>query len=430
MRKFLASVLLVIIGSFMFFVETQAQSFADSSALYFFIKRELNTGAVFSFDSGREEYRTEKFRNFEELTKGMASFRWESRNWIFLPYRQEAWNIAFEAGPYLGKGDWIDSSAVQSIDAEQKLVGVGTNVQANYTARFYFDRKNYTLVSVNAWGTYDLFKRKTEGSLTDTNQAIFPYNQESELSKLRYGLRAKAGWGIGRVVPMNHYMTAAWLLEKYYPGRLFSDAEIMKVAREIARIKHQRDVRAGHFADQEWEQFSDFLKEKLFLKRPEASLADWELSEIRTRFSGSRVEFGPFFNYFNREPDFVYGGYVRYENQKYCSHKWNRNISAGLSYNSYKRTDWILLETDLGWSWYPNLRAEYGFGLKYLPGVAVPSLDEMGPIRHNFIPYLQHFSQVNSKIRIETTLAWRIASTEQFILPGPELSVSVYRSRY
>jgi hypothetical protein len=76
------------------------------------------------------------------------------------------------------------------------------------------------------------------------------------------------------------------------------------------------------------------------------------------------------------------------------------------------------------------LKTEYGFGLKYMPGMVVDGFDDIGPIRHNFIPYLEYFSQVNSKYRIETALAWRIAPNDQFMLPGPEVSVSVYRSKY
>ncbi|WP_372949097.1 hypothetical protein [Mariniphaga sp.] len=407
-----------------------SQPNSDSTSLSFFIKKELNTGAVFSFDAAREEFRTDKTRKFEEITKGFTGFRWENRNWIFLPYRQENWNILFEAGPYYGEGDWIDSAKVQAIGAEQKLTGIKGKLQANYTSRFYFDQKNYTIVSVNAWGLYGLFRRNASGFQTDSNQVTIPYNEKSEHSNLRYGFQAKAGWGMGRLNPMNHYMAANWLLEKYYPGRLFSEEEILKVAREIGRIKHQRNARIGHSAENERDQIGDFLKKELLLKSPGMVLSDWQLTEFRPRFNGSRIEFGPFFNYFNREPDFVYGGYLKFENHKYYSLKRNRNISASLSYNGYKRKDWILLETDLGWSFYPNLKTEYGFGVKYIPGLVVNGFDDIGPVRHNFVPYLEYFSQMNSKYRIETALAWRIVSNDQFMLPGPEVMVSVYRSRY
>ncbi|MBW6535471.1 MAG: hypothetical protein K0B11_10710 [Mariniphaga sp.] len=425
----------LLTGSFLlvlfFFSEKGfSQPHSDSISQSFFIKKELNTGVVFSFGAEREELRTDKTRNFEEIKKGFAGFRWENRNWIFLPYRQETWNISLGAGPIYGKGDWIDSAKVQVIDTEQKMTGIQGNVQANYLARFYFDQKNYTLVGVNAWGRYGMFRRNAEGFQTDSNQVTIPYNEKTEHSKLRYGFQAKAGWGMGRLNIVNHYMTAEWLLEKHYPGRLFSVEEIMKVAREIGRIKHQRNASAGNSLENEWEQLSEYLKTQLFLKNPGSVVSDWGSTEFRPRLDGSRFEFGPFFNYFNREPDFVYGGYIKFENHKYCSLNRNRNLSARLSYNGYKRKDWILLETDLGWSFYPNLKTEYGFGLKYMPGMVVDGFDDIGPVRHNFVPYLEYFSQVNTKYRIETALAWRIVSNDQFMLPGPELNVSVYRSRY
>lgn len=430
MRNWTTISIWVISGFLVFSVTANGQVNADSSATFFFIKKEMNVGAVLSFEAEREEFRTDGSRDFEELRKGNAAFRWENRTWIYLPYRQENWNIRLEAGPYFGWGDWVDSSDVQVINAEQKLVGIVSNLQANYSGRFYIDRKNYTLVSVSAWGSYNLFRRNAEGSLIDSNQVAFAYDKIAEHSKLRYGIRAKAGWGIGRLDPMNHYMTAAWLLEKHYPGRLFSEEEVAKVAHEIGRIKSQRAARTGHSAENEWEQLAKFLNRQLLLKIPENAAHDWQLTEFRSRFNGSRFEFGPFFNYFNREPDMVYGGYLKYEKHNYCSLKRNRNLSASLSYNGYKNHDWVLLETDLGWTFYPNFKNEYGIGLKYIPGMVIDGFDNMGPVRHNFIPYLEYFSQISSKFRIETALAWRIAPNDQFMLPGPEVSVSVYRSRY
>jgi hypothetical protein len=430
MRNWTTIFIWTIFGFLFFSLRTHAQLNADSAAMFFYIKKELNAGAVFNFNTEREEVRTDKSINFEELKKGSASFLWGSRNWLILPYLQETWNIALKAGPYWGKGDWIDSSEVQLIDTEQKLTGIGGSVQANYSGRFYFDQKNYTLINVKAWGDYSLFQRKAEGTLVDSNQVAFPYDKSSEHSKLRYGIEAKAGWGIGRLNPVNYYMAADWLLEKYYPGRLFSVEEKLRVAREIGRIKNQRDARAGHSAEKEWEQLAEFLNTQMFLEVPDDALPDWQYTEFRPRFSGFRVEFGPFFNYFNREPDFVYGGYLKFEHHKYCSLKRNRNLSARLSYNGYKRKDWILLETDLGWTFYPGLKSEYGFGLKYIPGMVVDGFDDLEPVRHNFVPYMEYFSQISSKYRIETTLAWRITPNDQFMLPGPEVTLSVYRSKY
>jgi hypothetical protein len=40
-----------------------------------------------------------------------------------------------------------------------------------------------------------------------------------------------------------------------------------------------------------------FLTVNLFLESPAGMESDWELTEFRPRFQGSRLEFGPFFNY-------------------------------------------------------------------------------------------------------------------------------------
>lgn len=410
--------------------KVSAQPENENSAKNYFIKKELTTGVVFSFDANREELRTDGSYNFEKLENGALHFRWKNQNWNYLPYRQETWSYSIEAGPYFGKGDFIDSSGVEVIDAEQKRTGLRGMAHVNYSSRFYFDQKNYTIVDISAWGQFDLFRQNTEGTRIDSNQLIHNYDDKSDQSQFRYGLRAKAGWGIGRLDAVNHYMTASWLLDKYYPGRLFSEPEIFAVAREIGRIKHARDARTGHDSEIEWSRLMEFLNKELLLKKPDADASDWELTEYRPRLEGSRVEFGPFFNYFNREPDMVYGGYLKYENHNYCSLKRNRIVSANLSYNGYKNHDWILLETVLGWNFYPSLRTEYGFGVKYIPGMVVDGPDNIGPVRHNFVPYMEYFSQINSKYRIETALAWRIAPNDQFMLPGPEVSVSVYRSRY
>ncbi len=148
------------------------------------------------------------------------------------------------------------------------------------------------------------------------------------------------------------------------------------------------------------------------------------------RMNGTRIELGPFFNYYNREPDFIYGGYLTFENEKYCNLNWNRLLKVSLSYNGYKRQDWLLLETELGWSFYPNLKNRYDFGLKYVPGVTVNGIDDFGTVRHNFVPYVNYYSQLSSKYRMDLAFSWRISEKEKFMIPGPEFSVSFYRSRY
>ncbi len=395
-----------------------------------FIKKEFNAGLRFSMTPEREELYTEETLFSVEQNIGAAAIELVSKNIVYLPARQEQWSFQFIAGPYLGKGNLADSSATENMDADLSPSGVRGRLQGAYSSRFYWDSRNYTIVNVNAWGQYDIFRRHAEGTIIDSNGVANAYNDDSNRRKGRYGFQAKAGWGIGRMNPVNHYAAAQYLLEKYYPGRNFSEEEIMAVARETGRIKHQRNIGTGRSAENEIKQLTSFLNSKLYLEVPGDMENDWELTEFRPRYEGSRLEFGPFFNYFNREPDFVYGGYIRYEYQKYCSLKMNRNFSAGMNYNGYKKDDWVTFEATAGWNWYPSLKHELGFGIRYLPGMVVKSIDDLQPVRHAVIPYIEYFTQLNSRYRVETAFAYRIANKDEFVMPGPQLSVSVYRSSY
>ncbi|MGM0620715.1 MAG: hypothetical protein ACQETJ_06705 [Bacteroidota bacterium] len=402
----------------------------DSLTYFNYFKKELNTGITYSLQKVREQVRTENTNDFEELTENFLRFRWANRNWNLALFKQEVWDYNFEIGPFYGNGTMLDSSTTRFIDTEQKVAGVRAKAAARYSSRFYYDYKNYTIVKVDAWGSYGLLRRDATGTHTDSVGLETPYSQKSDLSKLRYGFEAKAGWGRGRLNPMNHFMTAQYILEKNYERRNFSDREILLLAREIGRIKHARDARTGHDPETEAGQLTAFLNRELMLESPGTMLNDWVMGEFSPRFEGTRWELGPFFNYFNREPDFIFGGYLQFENAKYCNLKWNRNISASLSYNSYKQRDWILLETKLGWSFYPDLKTRYDFGLKYIPGVTVNDIDDFGIVRHNFIPYVNYYSQLSSSYRMDLAFSWRIAANDTFVLPGPEVSVSFYRSKY
>ncbi len=395
-----------------------------------YIKRELNTGIKFYLIPEKEELRTDNTLFAFDQIISAAAIEIVNNSMIYLPSRQEKWSYHIELGSFLGKGNLADSSATEYIDANYSPSGYRGKLRAAYVNRFYWDSKNYTIVSVNGWGQYDLFRRNAKGTTIDSNNVVLPYNDGSVHSKLRYGFQAKAGWGIGRLNPVNHIAASQWLLEKHYFGRNFSEEEIRAVAREIGRVKHQRNPGTGHTAVNETRQLAQFINSRLLLEPPVSMESDWELTEFKPRFHGSRLEFGPFFNYFNREPDFVYGGYFRYENHKYCRLKLNRLIKAGISYNSYKRDDWITFEATSGWNWYPALKHEIGFGIRYLPGMIIKGRDKLEPLRHAVIPYLEYFSQLNSKYRIDAAFAYRIACKEEFVSPGPELSVSIYRSRY
>ena len=425
-RFFFAVVAVILVFS----ARVSAQFNNDSIMFLNFVKKEFNTGIVAGYESGREEFRSESELFQEELENGSVSIFIERKNLFFLPFMQQLTEFRLLIGPVAGKGNIFEESATGNIVADRELAGIQGLLQGSSTNRFYFDTKNYTLVHLDAWGKYSYNSRTDQGTVTDTFGVTTPYERESEAGKLRYGFNARAGWGIGRIQPVNHYMTSGWLLEKYYPGRNFSEAEFILVAKEIARIKHQRNIRTGNLAEIEKEQLEQFLNSRLFLETPEGMVNDYMVTEYRPRYHGSRIEIGPFFSYFNREPDFVYGGFLQFENAKYCNLKWNRNLAAKLSYNSYKHHDWMMLETALGWNWYPSLRTEWGFGVKYIPGLTVEDFRDYGPVRHNFIPYIEYFSQISRRYRIESTFAWRVAPTEQFMTAGPEFSVSVYRSRY
>lgn len=423
--------LILLICLFIFSPFTSSgQTLSVDQEANIYIKKELNTGVKFLVAPEREELRTDESVFLIEQTIGAGVFELFSNNIVYLPSRQEQWGYLLELGPFQGKGNFIDSSSIENIDAEITPAGLRGKLGASYSSRYYWDSKNYTIVSLNAWGQYDIYRNNAKGTVIDSNNVNHPYENNSNHTKFRYGFQAKAGWGFGRLNLINHIVTSQWLLEKYYPGRNFSDEEIKTVAGEIGRIKHQRKIRIGHSTEIEVKQLIQFLNSNLFLEPPVEIESDWQLTEFRPRFQGSRFEFGPFFNYFNREPDFIYGGYIHYEHQKYCNVNLNRNLSSGITYNSYKREDWITFEATAGWNWYPSLKHEIGFGIRYFPGIVVNSLNNLEPVRHAVIPYLEYFIQLNSKYRVESFFAFRIAEEKGLIMPGPELSLAVYRSRY
>lgn len=225
-------------------------------------------------------------------------------------------------------------------------------------------------------------------------------------------------------------MAADYLLRKYYPRRNFSDYEIAQFAQVIADIKHDRSVKAGHALDKEMQVITDFIKNTLMLASPESMQTEWQFSEFDPRYQGQRVEIGPFFEYYNQEPDFIWGAYILYENSKYQNVSWNRNFSAGLKYNSYKKQDWMTGEINIGWSYYAGLKSQFDFGVKYVPAYEFSNSDTEGGFRNNAIPYLSYFTQLNSKSRVKLDFSWRIADADKFILPGPDFSLAIYRSRY
>ncbi|HYQ56983.1 MAG TPA: hypothetical protein VEP89_06510 [Draconibacterium sp.] len=411
-----------------------------------FKKREINLGALISVSKETEELLSDESRFNDERTLLNGKFRFENSYWNLLDYKQERLNFKFELGVYGGYGDWIDSSKVEYITADQDFYGVRTSAIIDYSYRFYYDAKSYTVLDVSAWGRYDVFKQNLDGTSTDSLGVSTPVAESATKDRLRYGINAKAGWGYGRLSPMNNLMTAHYLLEKYYPGRLFSDYEIAQFAQVIANIKYNRDIKEGHNPEKEMDEVVDFIRNKFILASPESMAAEWQYGEFDPRYQGSRFEIGPHFKYYNQEPDFLFGGYVQYDNAKYVNVKWNRNFSAGLIYNRYSKTaveyvdgilsnenvsrDWATAEVNLGWSYYLDLKTQFDFGMRYVPGIELNNFDELGNLSHNFIPYISYYSQLNPKSRIKLDFAWRIADGEQFVIPGPEFSLAIYRSKY
>lgn len=402
----------------------------NKSEVYFYEKNELNFGLQYEANSEREQLLTDFTKEYEEMATGFVKFQFKNNYWNFLDSKQEHIKFNFEVGPLWGNGNWMDSTQVENIEADHKVFGLRTNASIDYLQRYYYSNKNYTLVQVDGWARYDIYQQNSKGSSTDSNDVVTFFDEKTNESELRYGFQAKAGWGWGRLNPMNHYMVAEYLLNKYYEGRNFSEEEIRKFADVIAELKHQRNLKTEHKIDVEAGQIKEFLNKKMLLTVPDNLDADWQGGEFLPRYNGERVEGGPFFQYYNREPDFVYGGYIQYENSKYSSYKWNRNFSANLNYNRYKKQDWILAELDFGWSYFPDLKNQWDFGLRYIPGIVVNGFKNMESLNHGFIPYLGYFSQINAKTRVNIAMALRISEDEKILLPGPEFSISIYRSRY
>lgn len=429
-----------------------AQEDKGFSDVLFFEKKELNNGVLFYGNKEREELRTDFSKYYEELTFGSVAYQFKNSYWNFLDYKQDFLEFNFDVGPYYGSGNWMDSSVVENIEADQSQFGIRGNVSAHYASRYYYNSKNYTIVEVRGWARYDWFQQNSEGISTDSNGVVTDFDESFNETKFRYGFEAQAGWGWGRLNPMNNYMLAQYLMEKYYAGRNFSEAEIRRVAAEIYAIKGQRNIINGHNTEVEAQLVADFFNEKMLLEANDNLKEEWEMAEFKPRLRGNRMELGPFFKYFNREPDFIYGGYFMYENAKYRNVKWNRNFSAGLKYSRYKNSgnlpvfgknqrdslkveknnvhEWLSAELNIGWSFYPDLKQQIDFGVKYVPVIKLNNSSELGEFNHGLVPYVGYFSQINSKTRVNLTFAYRISADEKQMVPGPEFSLAFYRSRY
>lgn len=415
-----------------------------------FKKRELNSGWIFQLGKDREELRTDVSRFFEDQTSLNGGFKVENTFWNIQAYRQDELNLSLDFGPFGAYGNWIDSSRVSNSEADQYLYGLKTSANLNYKYRYYYDAKNYTAFEISGWGLYEVYRQSLDGTSIDSMGIVNDINRTRTEDRLRYGFQARGGFGIGRLSPMNHLMTAHYLLEKYYPGRIFSDYKIAQLAQVIAKLKNDRDFNKGHDPEKELEAINQFLNSQFLLEKSGAMITDWPFAEFDPRYEGKRFEMGPFFKYYNQEPDFIWGGYIQYEDARYQNVSWNRNFSASLIYNRYKKPDnqltnseselslglqslyrdWMTAEIDLGWSYYSKLRSRFDFGVRYVPGIELNGFEDIGQLSHNFVPYLAYFSQLSSKSRVQLNFSWRITDGEQFMVPGPEFSLGIYRSSY
>lgn len=423
----------VILVFFIFFLNPGCvfgQESFDRMDIHFFRKKEQNLGVTFSGNNEREELRTDESREYEELMSGTGKLFYQNRSWNYLDFKQEHYSINFEAGPVLGYGNWLDSSLVENITADHKIFGFRTEGALEYLSRYYYSPKSYTLVELNGNARYDLFRQKSNGIAIDSNGVSTGFDELAKKSKFRFGFLAKAGWGVGRLNPVNHFMVADYLLNKYYKGRTFSYEEITALAGKIEEIKGARQLSTGHDTEKEAEQIQQYVNRKMLLTIPENLKADWIYGEFLPRYAGNRVEFGPFFRYYNLEPDFIYGGYFLYEHARYCNVKWNRNFKTGVNYNRYKRDDWVLGEVNLGWSYFVQLRNQFDFGVKYIPGLRLNNFGDVGKLNHGFIPYIGYFTQLDSSSRISFAFSLRISENESLMLPGPEFKLSYYHSSY
>ena len=66
----------------------------------------------------------------------------------------------------------------------------------------------------------------------------------------------------------------------------------------------------------------------------------------------------------------------------------------------FEGQDWVNAEINIGWSYFPDLKRQLDFGVKYIPGVELNNFSELGEFNHGLVPYVGYFSQINSKSRV------------------------------
>ncbi|NQU88115.1 MAG: hypothetical protein HQ541_20395 [Mariniphaga sp.] len=405
----------------------------DSIGSKIFTKTEINSGFRFFLNNGRESLNTGLSENTEERLNYNAYYNLFVNSWKFLGDRQESINLSIGVGPLYSTGETKRTTANTITRFENKIYGLSFFGDLNYSGRFYYDDKNYALVEASGFGRFEKIKINSKGSFIPADGSFivaFPVEEKYLDNRLRYGVNAKAGVGFGKMNPVNHIMEAEFLLNEYYKGRLFSQNEINRFASVIAGIRNKRRLKESHSAESELKDVMDFLGKELLFQVPDSPEELWKYGEFMPRFSGKRFELGPLFKYYNREPDFIYGGFAKYEIHTYKNFNWNFNFSSELSYNRYKERDWFLWDTDMQFEYFKNLRTKYTFGVKYIPAVVVNDFKDIESIQHALIPYISFYHQLSDKYRMAFDFRYKITDENDFFIKGPGFSLAFYRSRY
>jgi hypothetical protein len=408
------------------------QTWKDSLETSHFRKKETNTG-FFLFRNNSRESLTTGFSEYSEERSNYALYGYFGvHSWRFMDLLQEEIHVSTGIGPLYSTGESERSTATVATRLDNRIYGISTFADLQYEGRFYYDATRYALVEVLGYGRFETLKMDSEGTIRETGKGSSqtPVTSESTDNRLRYGADARAGVGFGRLEPVNYRMQAEYLLETFYSGKLFSAEETNRVISAISKIKNNRKWKEGHVLENERNELLAFLREKMLLLLPDIREGIWQFSEFKPRFSGKRFEAGPLFSYYNREPDFIYGGFARVEFHSYRSTSRNVRLLTEVTYNRYKERDWFLWENAFQLDYYQNLRSLFSVGVKYVPGMVVNGFTDVEPVQHALIPYLEYYRQLNEKYRMMVILRYRITEENDFFMKGPEFSLAFYRSRY
>jgi hypothetical protein len=413
-------------------VFSSTQSGDTPSEVYRFVKTELNSGLQFNRKNLRESSLTESGSYFENRENYATELFYSLNSWRFDDLKQETGRVILGIGPQWATGQSELNHPTLIKTADNSMFGAVVSGEINYSGRYYYGDNQYAVVVVDGTGSFESLKINSKGFSSNPMSSAFatPFEEEYTDNRFRYTLHAKAGWGLGWMEIVNHRMVAEYLLKDFYKDKLFTPEEKVAMTEKVAQIKNFRKLRTPSSLKKEAEELGEFLNNRFLLTIPENLEMFWKYSEFAPRFDGNRLEAGPFFSYFNREPDFVYGGFLKFDSGKYHSLKWSRHFKSELTYNRYKTRDWIKLETSLIFDYYCQLRTKFSFGLKYTPIVETSNDYDRTPFQNVFTPLVGFFTQLSRSLRMEGAFMYNITNKNNYFIKGPEFSLSVFRSRY